>query len=246
MEGYGIRGQLLDNVRALYKDSKCMVRTRSGQSKWFPVTSGVRQGCVLSPLLFLIYMDKIAKEANPTSGEINELLFADDQSLIHKDSAGLQDHTNKLNAACEKYGMKVSIAKTETMVCQTWTLNKRTTQKLITCEMRCLRRAANKSRRDKIRNEDIRKMVGTTPITEYVAKQQVRWFGHFMRMAPSQPASRTYNSKTTGTRARGRPRKRWADGVKEVLASYGIPMSEAPSEATRLAQERKLHFPTTL
>ncbi|XP_072025406.1 uncharacterized protein [Amphiura filiformis] len=87
MEGYGIRGQLLDNVRALYKDSKCMVRTRSGQSKWFPVTSGVRQGCVLSPLLFLIYMDKIAKEANPTSGEIIDLLFADDQSLIHKDSA---------------------------------------------------------------------------------------------------------------------------------------------------------------
>ncbi|XP_072020489.1 uncharacterized protein [Amphiura filiformis] len=57
--------------------------------------------------------------------------------------------------------------------CQTWTLNKRTTQKLITSEMRCLRRAADKSRRNNIRNEDIRKMVITTPITKYVAKQHV-------------------------------------------------------------------------
>lgn len=31
----------------------------------FPVASGVRQGCDLSPLLFVIYMDQITKEANP-------------------------------------------------------------------------------------------------------------------------------------------------------------------------------------
>ncbi|XP_072025106.1 uncharacterized protein [Amphiura filiformis] len=210
-------------------------------------------------------MDKIDKEANPTSGEINELLFADDQILIPKDSAGLQDHTNKLNAACEKYGMKVSIAKgyggpllthsaipmdtkaklinaiffpTLCYQCQTWTLNKRTTQKLITGEMRCLRRAANKSRRDKIRNEDIRKMVGTTPITEYVAKQQVRWFGHLVRMAPSQPTARTYNSKTTGTRARGRPRKRWADEVKEVMGLPGVRLPDSPRKESYISPRR--------
>jgi hypothetical protein len=37
LEEYGIKGQLLDNVRALYHHSKCTVRTRSGYSEWFDV-----------------------------------------------------------------------------------------------------------------------------------------------------------------------------------------------------------------
>jgi len=268
-------------------------------------------------------MDKITKEANPDSNLLNELLFADDQSLIHNSARDLQNHTTRLNAACESYGMRISIGKTETMVvgrsprdiditinneklkqtsefkylgstftsdgsinreievrcqkanniiyqlnpllthkaipmetkaklintiffptlcyqCQTWTLNKKNTQKVITCEMRCLRRAANVTRT--IRNEVIRKMVGTTPVSDYIAKHQVRWFSHLVRMPPYQPAARTYNSLMNGTRPRGRPRKRWANGVKELLSSQNINMTQA----TRLAQERKLHFPTTL
>ena len=35
------------------------IRTQDGLTEWLGVTSGVRQGCVLSPLLFIVYMDKI-------------------------------------------------------------------------------------------------------------------------------------------------------------------------------------------
>jgi hypothetical protein len=51
-------------------------------------TSGVRQGCVLSPLLFLVNIDNITKAANVTienKNKVNDLLFADDQVLIAKD-----------------------------------------------------------------------------------------------------------------------------------------------------------------
>ena len=112
LEEYGVQGQLLDNLRAIYKDSRCCVRTRTGLTKWFPVKSGVRQGCVLSPLLFLIYMDRITKEANPDEQALNELLFADDQCLVHHSRDSLQDHTYRLNSACKKYGMSISIPKT--------------------------------------------------------------------------------------------------------------------------------------
>ncbi|GFS16387.1 retrovirus-related Pol polyprotein LINE-1 [Elysia marginata] len=113
LECYGIHGQLLDSVRAIYKNSQSAVRTASGLTNWFPVTSGVRQGCVLSPLLFIIYMDRITQAANPDPECLNELLFADDQALFSPDKDTLQEHINQLNRQCEAHGMRINIKKTE-------------------------------------------------------------------------------------------------------------------------------------
>ena len=33
-------------------------------SEWFPVNVGLRQGCVLSPWLFNVYMDGVVREVN--------------------------------------------------------------------------------------------------------------------------------------------------------------------------------------
>ncbi|XP_066302908.1 uncharacterized protein [Branchiostoma lanceolatum] len=53
---------------------------------------------------------------------------------------------------------------TLTYQCQTWTLNKAQERKITSCEMRCLRRAAGKTRRDRVRNEAIRQLVGNKPV----------------------------------------------------------------------------------
>jgi hypothetical protein len=52
----------------------------------------------------------------------------------------------------------------------------------ITTEMKCLRRILGVTRRDRIRNEEIRKRVITMPILTYIKRQQVKWFGHVSRM----------------------------------------------------------------
>ena len=319
-----MKGQLLDNIRAIYANSRSAVRTASGTSDWFPVTSGVRQGCVLSPLLFVIYMDQITKEANPDLEALNELLFADDQSLMNQNKAALQEHTDQLNTSCEKYDMKISINKTEVMSvsrnpgkldiningtqlkqtkefkylgslftedgkldreietrcqkanavsyqlapllkhpsipmstkaklinaifvptltyqCQTWALTKALERKLVTCEMRCLRKAVNKTRRDKIKNEVIRDMVGLTPILHHVEQQRIRWFGHLTRMPPDQPALRAYTTRYTGWKARGRPRRRWSDSVADTLRAHDLSLYQA----SRLAADRRLCLPAT-
>ena len=65
-------------------------------SEWFPVNVGLRQGCVMSPWLFNLYIDDVVREVNvrvlgkrlelliANSGrfEINQLLFADDTALV--------------------------------------------------------------------------------------------------------------------------------------------------------------------
>ena len=53
------------------------VKTREGETEWFEVKCGLRQGCVLSPLIFIICMDNIMKRANKEENSTEELMFAD-------------------------------------------------------------------------------------------------------------------------------------------------------------------------
>ena len=109
------------------------------------------------------------------------------------------------------------------------------------CEMKCLRKAVNKARRDKIRNEVIRDMAGAKPVLQHIKQQQVKRFGHITRMPINQPALRAYNTKYSGWRAKGRPRKRWSDSVADTLRTQGMSLLQA----THLATDRQLCPPAT-
>ena len=63
--------------------SKVCVRVNSATTKPFRVSVGLRQACFLSPILFLIYMDRVVKKRE-SCGEVKigdctvqRLLFAD-------------------------------------------------------------------------------------------------------------------------------------------------------------------------
>ena len=60
--------QLVDIIRELFTGTECHIRTADGVSEDFWVKTGVRQGCVLSPLLFNCVMDKFLKEATNLLG----------------------------------------------------------------------------------------------------------------------------------------------------------------------------------
>ena len=65
-----------------------------------------------------------------------------------------------------------------TYQCQTWTMTKPLEHKITICEMRCLRKAVNKTRRDMITNTKIREMVGTKSIHHHIQQQRINRFGH--------------------------------------------------------------------
>ena len=101
--------------------SEICVRVNSATTKPFRVSVGLRQGCSLSPILFLIYMDKIVKKSESCGGvkigecTVQRLLFADDLVLLDSTQNGLQQAFDRFSDACSVAGMKISSTKTETM-----------------------------------------------------------------------------------------------------------------------------------
>ena len=68
LKQYRVPQQLIDIIKELYTGTWCCVRTEEGTSEDFEVKTGVRQGCVLSPLLFNCFMDRIVREAMEMTG----------------------------------------------------------------------------------------------------------------------------------------------------------------------------------
>ena len=79
MKQNGIQGNLLKLFEDYLSNRKQRVVLNGIQSTWKPILSGVPQGSVLGPLLFLIYINDLT---NGISSNIK--LFADDASLFIK------------------------------------------------------------------------------------------------------------------------------------------------------------------
>ncbi|KAK3559185.1 hypothetical protein QTP86_005078 [Hemibagrus guttatus] len=121
---YGVCGPLLRTVQSLYNRSRSLVRIASCKSDLFPVHVGLRQGCPLSPVLFIVFMDRISRRSQGLEGVqfgdhrliISSLIFADDVVLLTSSGLDLQHALGRFTAECEAAGMRVSTSKSEAMV----------------------------------------------------------------------------------------------------------------------------------
>ena len=104
---------------------------------------------------------------------------------------------------------------------ENWTLISKERQTLTTTETRCLRKAAGKTRMDKIRNEDIRRRVNMQPAEQTANKNKIRWWSHIKRMSPTSPQGKALVIQPEGRRPRGRARNRWEDGVPRCHSEMG-------------------------
>ena len=83
--GYGIRGVLLEWISSFLEDRQQQVVVGAGQSDWCAVTSGVPQGSVLGPILFVLYVNEL-----PDFVRSNIKMFADD-AKVYRSIQDLQD-----------------------------------------------------------------------------------------------------------------------------------------------------------
>ena len=121
---YGVPNKIRSIIQDLYDDNKCSVVCDGKLSPWFEVRSGVRQGCMLSPMLFLITLDwvmnRVTKEERSgiqwtLTERLEELAFADNICLMAQSQSQMQRKLDRLERYARAVGLKINIAKTENM-----------------------------------------------------------------------------------------------------------------------------------
>ena len=130
----GIPNQL--TLRSLYAGQEATVRTGHGAMDWFQIGKGVCQGCILSPCLFNLYakyimwntgLDEAQAGIKIFWGNINNLRYADDTTLMAENQEELKSLLMKVKGESEKAGLKLNIQKTKIMVFSpitSWSLGK--------------------------------------------------------------------------------------------------------------------------
>ena len=118
LEG-GISGPFYNIIEDMYKYNISCVRNVDVLGDCFHSNVCVRQGDVLSPLLFNIYINDITKyigEGNAPSLDgvvVNSLLYADDLVILSTDEMDLQDKLNKLVDFCDEWQLEINEEKSK-------------------------------------------------------------------------------------------------------------------------------------
>ena len=325
---YGINGQLMKAVQSLYEKSEACVRVCREEGDWFEVGVGLRQGCVMSPWLFNLFMDAVMKEVREKAGDVGVMLrdvrqnvewkvewlmFADDTVLVGDSEEKLERLVQEFGRVCQRRKLAVNVTKSKVMKvgkngeenemnvslnnrrmeevetyrylgvdvsndggvgdevnhrigeakkawgalkdlwkkryvsreakvgmyegivepsllygCEVWSLKVRDRKRIEAVEMECLRNICGVRRVDRVSNVEVRRRCGkNVSVGQRMDQGVLRWFGHVERMGDDRMAKRVYESDVRGVRRRGRPRKCWMDGVKEVLARKGLNIQEA-------------------
>jgi len=122
LSSYGIPEKIIRVIQNFYRDSRCAVRSDGQLGDWFQIITGVKQGCLLSPLIFLLVMDWTLKNAVDKNNfgldwvdglKLADLDFADDIALLSKTRNEMQEITDNVEDEARKVGLHINTQKTK-------------------------------------------------------------------------------------------------------------------------------------
>ena len=142
----GVPPQIIAVIRRFHDGMRACVRPNDGVClDWFQVEQGLRQGCVLSPLLFNIFFAAVLNFALQRFSEepailidlvhlkepsasmrpepamdyvrraVWDMLYADDACIVSRSPQGLAKMMDVIVEICRAFALTVSAKKTETM-----------------------------------------------------------------------------------------------------------------------------------
>ena len=117
---FDIHGRLFNTLSTIFESSSAKLRLNGSLTQSFNVSSGVKQGDIISPLLFSLYLNDLAtgiKSLN-CGVDINDvnlaiLLYADDIVLIAPNEESLQKMISFVSDWCRKWRMAINTDKTQ-------------------------------------------------------------------------------------------------------------------------------------
>ena len=123
LKDYSIGGKFLKILQEMYSNNEIFVKLSDGLLQPFKTTVSVKQGCVFSPILFNLYIEKICQIFDQTCSpvkvngrDLNCLLWADDLLMVSETAAGLQNCIDKMHSFYTDLGLEINIKKTKVII----------------------------------------------------------------------------------------------------------------------------------
>ena len=123
MRKYNISANLVRTIEQLYNKAASAVQINGSIGEWVRTTVGVRQGCLLSPTLLSIFLERIMSDAleehdgkvSIVGRNITNLRFADGINALTEEEQELEAVVESLDKTCTRYKMEISAEKTKLM-----------------------------------------------------------------------------------------------------------------------------------
>ena len=131
LKRFGIPDEYIEAIDDIYTHATFQVKEEQYMSSTKTQTSGIRQGCPLSPYLFIIFLSVLMHDAREDASEklnhtrphlysfnddIADLEYADDIVLFSRTRAHLQQMLHSLQHEAQYYGMLLNRDKTKTLL----------------------------------------------------------------------------------------------------------------------------------
>ena len=124
LEKLKVSSKMINMLKGVYKQVSAKILTKSSFTESFEYKWGVKQGCILSPTLFNMFIDDLSTffkdkgtfQIPLKDHEVSLLLYADDLVLLSDSAIGLQRQLNWLQEYCELWNLRVSKEKSKIMV----------------------------------------------------------------------------------------------------------------------------------